>query len=499
MKISNQSVSEIEILESQMIQSIIDGYFECRSFFQTNKDNSDGNQQRLKKELESRLSKEFFEKFHTHSFIMDDDYGKENVEKWKQVIVKIRSGAFLYPYSFIQYMDRLQDVNLIPIREVNLSELDQYMKKFSVLTNLSDFLLGFFQIVKSFVIPLRERDLEMLQILTNPSFLLQDDQGSERIHPPEIEEISKALGYTKKQYFRILRANKFLYNYRICITNHILMNSSKFGFYFAQIEYDDNFKDEIEKIKPYIYWEFSIKGRKTAIVSVPFGNVNDLLNPFDFTQMTNWYWGFNFNSYSHNKHDLENGWSNLEVPDILAKNYRTSGFTKWDLTDSYKEEFSENELEILKNLTKGPVSFRSLDLLSENLSSGGTRHILQQFVKNGVYQLYPNVNHVDLKDIIVLKAYCQNKDYYQSLLHSLLSFPISHVFTNSLENLLFGYFHIPGKLVSKFVDNINLLQFLLKDKIKIEYELLPFEKKIGRFINLKNIDFSVRNGVAYLN
>jgi hypothetical protein len=499
MKITHLSSSEIETLESEMIKHIIDGYFECRYFFNSNRDNSDGKQQRSKKELERRLSNDFFEKFHSHPSVMDDNYGIENVEKWNQAVVKIRSGAFLYPYSFLQYMDRLQDINLIPIREIDLSELDQYVKKFSILTNLNDFLIGFFQITKSFIIPLRERDVEMLQILTNPLFLLQDPNGTERIHPPEIEEISQTLGYTKKQYFRILRAYKFLNNYHICLVNHILMNPSKFGFYFAQIEYDDNYQSEYEKIKPYIYWEFSIKGHKTAMVSVPFGNVNDLLNPFDFTQMTKWYWGFNFNSYSHNKHDPANGWSNLEIPDILAKNYRTSNFTEWDLTDSYKEEFSENEIEILKNLTKGPMSFRSLDLLSEKLSSGGTRHILNQFVKNKVYQLYPLVNFIDLKDIIVIKAYSQNKEYYQSLIHSLLSFPISHVFTNHVENLLFGYFHIPGKLTSKFVDNINLLQMLLKDKIKIEYELLPFEKKIGRFINLKNIDFSVRNGVAYLN
>jgi hypothetical protein len=499
MENSRQSSSEVEILESEMIRFIIEGYFECRTFFQSNTDNSDGNQQQSKKELEKRLSKDFFEKFHAHPSVISDIYGIENVERWKQVVIKIRSGAFLFPYSFIQYMDRLQDVNLIPIREINLKELDHFIKKFSVLTNLNDFLIGFFQIVKSFVIPLRERDVEMLQILTNPSFLLQNIEGSERIHPPEIEEISKTLGYSKKQYFRILRAYKFLSNYRICISDHILMNPSKFGFYFAQIDYDDNLKKEINNIKPYTYWEFPLKDRKTAIVSVPFGNVNDLLNPFDFTQMTNWYWGFNFNSYSHDKRDPENGWSNFEIPDFLAKNYRTSNFTKWDLTDSYKIEFSENEIEIIKNLTKGPMSFRSLDLLSDKLSSGGTRHILNQFVKNKVYQLYPIVNHVDLKEIIVIKAYCQDKDYYQSLLHSLLSFPISHVFTNHLEDLLLGYFHIPGKFVSRFVDDINLLQLLLKDKIKIEYELLPFEKKIGRFINLKNIDFSVRNGAAYLN
>lgn len=274
------------------------------------------------------------------------------------------------------------------------------------------------------------------------------------------------------------------------------MNLAKFGFFYAQFEYTPEMEG-VEKIKPYLVWDMPLKDRRIAIACVPFGNVDELLNPFDYTQLTDWYWNINFLKYSHNKNDTQQGWSEFEIPNILSRYYRTRNFMHWDLERSFKMEFNENEIEIIKNLTKtNMLSLRSLDLLSKNLSSGGIRHILSQFVENGVYQQYPNVAHLGLKDIIFVIIKCENKEYFQNIIHNLLSYPVAHVFSNEEQKLITGYIHVPGVFVNKITDKFNLLTLLLKDKISIEYELLPNTKKISKFIELSNINFEVKNGIA---
>ncbi|OLS23411.1 MAG: hypothetical protein HeimC3_24860 [Candidatus Heimdallarchaeota archaeon LC_3] len=494
---NNQSSFNFQILEKEMIKNIVEGYFECKSFFQAHHDNTNIESHKEKEKFLKRISREFFEKFQNHPYCVKDDYGREVLEKNNRVLLKFRSGGFFFPRTFSHFMDRLQDINITPVREIDLTDLDEYMKGFSDLDSLDDFLSGFFIVIKSLTIPLREREVEVLKILTKPEFLLKDAEGKPRIHSPEIEEIVAALGYSKKNLLRVKRSENLMYNFRVCWTNMIAMNPAKFGFYYAQFEYTPEMEG-VEKIKPYLVWDLPLKDRRIAIACVPFGNVNELLNPFDYTQLTDWLWNANFQDYSHDKHDSQHGWSEFEIPDILSNYYRTGNFVHWDLERSYKDEFNENEVEIIKNLTKtNTLSLRSLDLLSKNLSSGGIRHILNQFVENGVYQQYPNVAFIGLKDIIFVTIKCEDKDYFQNIVHNLLSYPVAHVFSNEKQNLIIGYIHVPGVLVNKITDKFNLLSLLLKDKISIEYELLPNTKKISKFIELSKINFTVKNGIAY--
>ncbi|OLS26645.1 MAG: hypothetical protein HeimC3_07470 [Candidatus Heimdallarchaeota archaeon LC_3] len=69
---------------------------------------------------------------------------------------------------------------------------------------------------------------------------------------------------------------------------------------------------------------------------------------------------------------------------------------------------------------------------------------------------------------------------------------------NENENLITGYFHIPKAFISKIVDNLKLLKLLLKDEISIEYEIMPENRKITKYLPLSNIDFEVKHGAAYL-
>ncbi|OLS16796.1 MAG: hypothetical protein HeimC3_51160 [Candidatus Heimdallarchaeota archaeon LC_3] len=277
----------------------------------------------------------------------------------------------------------------------------------------------------------------------------------------------------------------------------MIMNAAKFGFFYAMIEYQDKHPD-IELIKNYIHLDLAFKNHRVAIVCVPYGNVSELLKNFDFIQLTEWKWNFNFHEFSHDKNDTFNGWGNYKGPDLLSKSTRIDEYVHWDLETSYKDEFSLNEIEILKNLSKSnTLSLRSLDLLSDKQSSGGIRHHLANFAENGIFQLYPHVAHLGLKDIIFVKIYCKDMEFYKSLQHNFLSFPESHIFTNDKENLIIGYFHLPSNLTNIVTDQLNLLTLLLGNNIELEYELLPKDKMLRKFIELSKFNFAVRHGSAF--
>lgn len=170
MENASQSSIKLLILEKKMIKNIIEGYFECKSFFQARKDNTNLEFHKEKQKFLRRISQEFFEKFQNHPYCVKDDYGREVVEKYNRVLLKFRSGGFFFPKTFSIFMDRLQDINVTPVREIDLTDLDEYMKGFSDLDNLEDFLSGFFIVIKSLTIPLRQREVEVLKILTKPEF-----------------------------------------------------------------------------------------------------------------------------------------------------------------------------------------------------------------------------------------------------------------------------------------------------------------------------------------
>ena len=73
--------------------------------------------------------------------------------------------------------------------------------------------------------------MELMSLLTNLEFLRLDKEGIGRIFPPNMEGFGKALGYTRKNFFRIFRAYNFLYNFRVCFVNIPKINLAKIGFF----------------------------------------------------------------------------------------------------------------------------------------------------------------------------------------------------------------------------------------------------------------------------
>ena len=79
-----------------------------------------------------------------------------------------------------------------------------------------------------------------------------------------------------------------------------------------------------------------------------------------------------------------------------------------------------------------------------------------------------------------------------------MTLPICHAYSNEEDKLIISYFNIPKNFIEDLTDQLHLLSVLLGDKITIEYELLPKTKTLFKVPQIKNIDFTVRNGIAYL-
>src|SRR3990172_3581642 len=162
-----RDISQVEV---EMIQAIIRGYFECRSFFKTFVDYTDQDQLRKKKEFLSFLSDSFFNKFSDHSYIVKTEIAKEVLKKHFFVTIQFKDGAFAFPRSFVRYFDQLKDFNLRSIRPPDLSHLDSFMATFNPVLGLDRFFTEFFSSIRSIAIPLRPRELDVLRILSNMDF-----------------------------------------------------------------------------------------------------------------------------------------------------------------------------------------------------------------------------------------------------------------------------------------------------------------------------------------
>ncbi|OLS19747.1 MAG: hypothetical protein HeimC3_43680 [Candidatus Heimdallarchaeota archaeon LC_3] len=69
----------------------------------------------------------------------------------------------------------------------------------------------------------------------------------------------------------------------------------------------------------------------------------------------------------------------------------------------------------------------------------------------------------------------------------MLKFPITHVLTNDDEMEGIGYFHIPRREVSHFIDNIFEFKRVNKEKINKLEIILNSNIKIRHFVNIQRI------------
>jgi hypothetical protein len=495
----NKALSKGEVLslDESMIQSIINDYFEFRSFFKSNTDYKDQTQISKKKELLKAKSLKFYEKFSNHPLVTDGPRAEEILKSQYNVFVSFKNGSFMYPKSFVRYIDRLQDFNTISIKPIDLTPMDEFMKAFPLEKGLFAFLQRFFDIVRNLVISLRPREVDLVKVYTNIRFLKEKINGSDRYYPPQPTEILKVFGLKQKSVLQVSRADNFLYNNRVCFPTLAIMNSAKYGFTFAAIDYPNDYPDLIKELIPYRFWDFKFKDFSTLLACVPLGNTDELLDQFNYILMDNWSWNLNFQHFNPSKYDTSKAWETFNVPN-LTKRTRLVNYASWDIIPK-RVEYNQNEIEIIRKLSSTNImNLKSYDALSDKLSASGTREIVKKLVKNEVFQLYPGFNHINLQNYIMVRIETRDKELFENIVANLLTLPVAHIFSNKSEGLILSSINVPKESISDLVFELKGLKSLYEDiKVEIANLLDPFF--VSQILSLKDIDFSVKNGTATLN
>ena len=497
MKNLNINVSTLKKIEEDMIIDIIEGYFKFKTFFNNNIDYSNTDQILKKEELAYNLSHDFYNKFGgIHDSIMIDEFGKKYLEKINNVIIPFKNGSFFYPRSFTTYIDCLKDTNNTPIRKIDVSIVDNFMENFNPSLGLEKFLSQFFDAIKSIIIPLRPREVELFHLLTDINFLHKIENLKPRtVQPSDIDMIT-GLGYDNSKKSRVNRSFRFLKSYRVCTPNSIIMNPSKFGFDFVSFEYPKDYRELVNDFSQFFFWEFPFNEKINVIACIPSGET-DLLLDFNPNFLDNWSWNLNLKSFQPEKYDSFQAWEKYILPDFNGIN-RISNYVSWDLTVPLKDNFRDNEIEILRNISKfNNVTIDSINTLSNSLSPGGINHILKSFAENDVYRIYPGINHIGLNYYNCIKFETKNKELFDNILHTILSFPIAHAFSNRETGIIICYFHVPKNYLSDVLINIRMFtQNYPSVKVEISD---PFSyPKISRVPKLFKYNFKVENGIAYL-
>jgi hypothetical protein len=490
---------KIEKLENQIIKAIVNDYFEFREFFkENNKDfrlkNYSLTEYNLRKEdFISKKVKEFYSNYKNYDLL-------RIMPRGKLLSIPVKNGVFIYPKSFTRYMDRIKDINSIPIREIDLTPLDEFMRSFPIETNylLEFFLIRFFDVVKYLNIPLRPREVELLKLFTNIKFLRFKSDGIDRFFPPSQIELLKILELKKNNRLQILRAKNLLFNYRICYPDQIIMNPAKLGFFFATFDVEKEEQTELEKLQPHIFWKFDFQDFSNITVCVPFGNVEDILEPFNYTPLLNWQWKVSLKHFALEKYEIDNAWKNFSVHKFSNQVILSDEGVIWDIRPEFND-FSQNEIEVIKKMsTTTIVNLHSYESLSDKLSPAGVRKIAQRLIKKEIFQLYPGINHINLQNIICLKFETKNKELFQNIKNSLLTFPISHVLYNEDDGKILSYIHIPKEFIYELVFQLKDLKTVYPE-VSVNMKPLMNNYYITRCLKLYQIDFSIKNGVACLN
>ncbi|MHA1989874.1 MAG: hypothetical protein ACW981_03905 [Candidatus Hodarchaeales archaeon] len=486
-------------LQNQMIKDIIRDYFEFREFFRNNnkdfrlKEFSLKDYTPTKEDFVARKVNEFQTKFKDYSLLRIMPSGKF-------LSIPVKNGVFIYPKSFTRFLDRIKDINSIPVHEIDPTPIDEFMGTFPINNNynLEFFLIRFFEVVKFLNIPLRPREVEILRIFTNINFLRFKSDGLDRFYPPSQTELLKILDLKKSSRLQILRSKNILYNYRICYPDQVIMNPAKHGFFFTSFDIKKEKLRDLECLQPFIFWKFDFQDFSTIAACVPFGNLEDLLGHYDYTPLLNWQWSINSKYFLPRKYSIKDAWNSFSVPKFSTLTVSSNEGVNWDIRPEFNT-YTINELEVIKNLSKTSImNLRSYENLTDKISPAGVRKIAQRLIKKEIFQLYPGINHINLQNIICLKFETKNKELFQNIKNNLLLFPISHVLYNEEDGKILSYIHIPKEFIYELVFQLKDLETVYPE-VSVNMKPLMNNYYVSRCLRLYQIDFSVKNGVAYLN
>ncbi|OLS21561.1 MAG: hypothetical protein HeimC3_34920, partial [Candidatus Heimdallarchaeota archaeon LC_3] len=213
-------------LEEEIVEEIKNGYFQCRQFFEKYTNEEIDSYFEKKKDFLIDLCQGFYQKFSEYEKVFSGPKALEHINKYQFVVIYYRNGALNYPRSFSVFIDRIKDFNNVPKETPDMFDVDRYITNYQSSRGLDQFLHGLFKNIRRIDIPLRDREVQVLKLISDLNFLEYKSDGTYRIFSPTDLEILQALQWTKRQSSTVSRAVNFLYNYKICKFNSIIMNTS---------------------------------------------------------------------------------------------------------------------------------------------------------------------------------------------------------------------------------------------------------------------------------
>ncbi|OLS19149.1 MAG: hypothetical protein HeimC3_47250 [Candidatus Heimdallarchaeota archaeon LC_3] len=479
-------------LEEEIVEEIKMGYFKCRQFFEKYTNEEIDSYFEKKKEFLIDLCQGFYQKFSGYENVFSGPKALEYINKYQFVVIYYRNGALNYPRSFSVFIDRIKDFNNIPKETPDMFDIDRYITNYQSSRGLDQFLHGFFKKLRRIDIPLREREVQVLKLISDLNFLGFKSDGTHRIFSPTDLEILQALQWTKRQSTTVSRAVNFLYNYKICKFSSIIMNTSKLGFYYAL--YDD-YNAGLELNPNEKFWEIPFAHHTSKIACMPFSTVIDRLKDVNYIPLTHWYWNVNLSKFHEEK---KSGWSTFENPDFFAESLKSFNYKKWILNQPLSYDLEDHQIEIAKKLSK--FNLLSPETLNDFSPENDTKYVygfLEKLARQEVFQYYPNINFVGTDYKIQFRFDIKDSKLFEKVLQGLLTFPVVQIFVNEQLGAALGYIKMPRPVVSRFFD--------FQDDFVDEYPEHTFSIStaskvfLSRSHDISDINFSIKDGTAYLN
>lgn len=222
----------------------------------------------------------------------------------------------------------------------------------------------------------------------------------------------------------------------------------------------------------------------------------------DYLILDTWFWAVNFHHYS-----VDEQWDNFRFPNFasLSPNKIYPSSVEWDLNlrmsnPINRSKFSDRDIFVLKQLTNTTsLSMSSLEKFIPTGKVSSTTRSLQRLVKKQVFRLYPQINFIGSQFPVLLGFDLNNYQLYRNLLNSLLLAPEICVITNDTKMQGLSYLKIPPESLSQLVNNIRNFHLLhAKDNNHIWFYDLARPYVFKRTLNLNNINFFLKDDVAYL-
>ncbi|OLS21684.1 MAG: hypothetical protein HeimC3_34380 [Candidatus Heimdallarchaeota archaeon LC_3] len=488
---SEYNQSKLLTIEEEVINEIASGYFECRDFFSTYTNKDYEIYTKKKKNFLLSLCMRFHEKFGDFSFLypVDKSYILKTMKKSYFIPLIVKNGGFEYPKSFVVYFDLIKDINVASVKLPDFTSIDSYFKNFKISEGLNEFFKGFFSRLKKITIPLRKREVDVLKLISDPNFLKIKSDGGFHISPISDRHILEGLSLSNKNLKKIERATTLLLNYKICWYTGVIVNASKFGFYYVLIDSSFPFNDEL---KPFLFWDIKFSHNEYRILCIPFDSTEELLQGIDYIPLTNWSWNSNMNAFDNKKIDT---WENFKTPTLQTASLESSNYVNWDLMSPLQRKYKPWEIHVIKTLSRtSNLSLYSLEELFPDIHVNAIMKFLEEFVEKNVFQYYNSINFIGLDFRIGVRFSIDNKDLFSNFKNSLIMYPIAHLFTNEEEKQGLGFIHIPRNAVSYFLEQIDEFKEKNPDA-EIELTFNNFNL-LNRSLNLTNFNLDIENGIA---